>query len=789
MQWKTAMNSQRLVEHCRGTDRTKPFLVLVPVLLLVLLFVSSPVKPEIEAEIAVRGLNRSDGVRLVPDEGRDVSIQWLSEEEAVVRLTASRDDLLSLYAGGEQFPFTLHDLVIFKTKAFSTGHVDIHMRMTSGKVVRWYANLLEEFHAVLFDNRFVIAVLIAFSAGFVYLRNRPRFRHLVPYWVAAALLTYQVLYLLGLTPTLYWDTPLSDPYVRTCFLIQIVATASLLAVWLASRRMLAGSRPSAVDFMDRIIDRYGLLILILISLLQHGIGHLVFGYNLQPPDARWSWLVWAERMLDQGIVSWLSGGTLRGLDPPMVSLLWALMYRVIHDKYLVSALLPMLFSQIAIISTFSLARQLFDRRVGFYAALFLALSPLFSFQGYFVSTDVPSVALTILTLSLFLAAVRRESLPLAAVSGFCLLLTVAVKLTGLYCALLIVLAWFFLSRRNIKVLFTTLSFLLLFPVMYWGPLLLTEGFDATTVAGAAGHLWTWMKLAMFVSGKERPADWNYLLFQSGQVHHYMGPSSMFFYFQYLVNAVGFPIFLWAMMIPILLMETWWRGLRERRRRILGDKQKLLLLTVWILTLLAFLSPWLMRNTRFSFLAFPAYAILAGYGFILFKKRALSECSGHSYLLLSLTAIILVTQSLAHYYSFPILVNHKYRDPLFVETTDAYYCVHRHHGGWHVCWSGGGTSHPFAGELATDGRFVDITPFDLERADSLEISESQDRISFQGSSRLGRDGFDFQIEEGNWISLDLLIDGVRYPERVYVYTGTIAVRQDEATTLPLTFVWD
>ena len=197
----------------------------------------------------------------------------------------------------------------------------------------------------------------------------------------------------------------------------------------------------------------------------------------------------------------------------------------------------------------------------------------------------------------------------------------------------------------------------------------------------------------------------------------------------------------------------------------------------------------MRNTRFSYLAFPAYAILAGYGFMLLRKSALSETPGHSGLLLSLTAVILVTHSLAHYYSFPILVNHKYRDPLFVETTDAYYCVHRHFGGWLVCWSGGGTSRPFAGELTTDGRFVNITPFDLERADSIEVSESQDRISFQGSSRLGRDGFDFQIDDASWIRLDLLIDGVRYPERVYLYTGTVAVRRDVAATLPLTLSLD
>jgi 4-amino-4-deoxy-L-arabinose transferase-like glycosyltransferase len=783
------MKSQLLIQHWKGTNRTKYFLVLAALLLLALLFFSSPLKPEIEAEILVRGLNASEEVLVVLDEGPDASSEWLSEEEALIRLTASRDAVIKLSVGGEEFPFTLHELIIFKTKTLSTDKIDLDLRMTGGKVVSWYDSILEEFHAVLYDNRFVVAFFVAFSIGFVFLRGRPRHRYLVPYWMILALLTYQALFFLNLTPTLYWDTPLSDPYVRTCLLAQFILSGLLVAVWLPGRKLLARSRPDLLGMTDRIIDKYGLIILILLPLLQHFVGHVIFGYNLQPPDARWVWLVWAERMLDKGIIAWLAGGTLKGLDPPMVSLLWAAMYRALRDKYLVSALLPMLFSEIAIVSTFFLARQLFERRLGFYAAFFLALSPLFAFQGYFVATDVPSVALASLTLCLFLAASRRDSIPLAVASGICLLLTAATKLTGLYCALLIVLVYLSLGRKGIRVLLITLSCLVLFPVLYLGPLLIGKGFNPTTVVEAGSQLWTWMKLAMFVTGKERPADWNYLLLQSGQVHHYMGPSSTFFYLQYMVNAVGFPIFYWGTMILIMLVEAWWRGLRDQLISILKDKVKLLLLAVWIFVLLLFLSPWLMRNTRFSYLAFPAYTILAGYGFLLFKKGASSEGSPHSNLLLLLTAVMLVTLSLAHYYSFPILVNHKYRDPLFEETADAHYCIHRHYGGWHVCWTGAGTSRHFAGELATDGRFVDIVPFDLERADTLEMSDSQDRITFQGSSRLGRDGFDLTIEEGTWISFDLRIDGARHPERVYIYTGSIAVRRDEATALPFRLLAD
>jgi hypothetical protein len=49
------MTGQRIVEQLKGVDRNRCMLVLVPILLLGLLFVSSPLKPEIEAEIVVRG--------------------------------------------------------------------------------------------------------------------------------------------------------------------------------------------------------------------------------------------------------------------------------------------------------------------------------------------------------------------------------------------------------------------------------------------------------------------------------------------------------------------------------------------------------------------------------------------------------------------------------------------------------------------------------------------------------------------------------------------------------------
>ena len=779
------MKTSPLVRHLQVRDRARFLLIVTTVSLLALLFWLSPFKPEIEAEILVRGLDPSEEVRLVPDGGRDASIEWLSQEEAAIRVIAPRDAIIKLSAGGEEFSFSLHELTIYRTKALATDRLSITMRMTEGKVVSWYSNVLGEFHAVLYDNRFVLAFLIAFSMAFVYLRGRARYRHLAPHLIIIALLTYQVLFFLNLTPTLYWDTPLSDPYVRICLLIQIMLSALLVAVWLPGRKLLARSTPDVLDLTDRIIDKYGLIILILLPLLQHFIGHVIFGYNLQPPDTRWIWLAWAERMLDEGIISWLARGSLKGLDPPMMSILWAVMYRLLGDGYLVSSLLPMFFFETAIVSTFFLAQQLFSRWVAFYAALFLALSPHFSFQSYFFATDVPSVALATLTLCLFLAALRRDSIALAATSGLCLVLTIATKLTGSYCILLIVLFYLFLGRKSMKILLITLSFLMLLPVLYLGPVLLRSGFNSAAILEPVGQLWAWMRLAMFRTGKERPVDWNSLLFQTGQPHYYMGPSNTFFYFQYLVNAIGFPLFFWGSMILITAAGAWWIGLHDQLSSVVKDKAKLILLVVWILVLLLFLSPWLMRNTRFSFLAFPAYAMLAGYGFLLFKKGTAIGAPKYSNLLLGLTVVMLLAQSLAHYYSPTVLIHGRFRDPLFRETKEASYSVHHYSGGWHIDWTGAGESHEFSGVLATDGRFVELKPFDLERADTVQISDSQDSIVIDASAGLGSDGFDVIVEGGDWVSFDLLVDGARHPESIHIYEGSIRVRETVAPGVPFT----
>jgi len=57
------------------------------------------------------------------------------------------------------------------------------------------------------------------------------------------------------------------------------------------------------------------------------------------------------------------------------------------------------------------------------------------------------------------------------------------------------------------------------------------------------------------------------------------------------------------------------------------------------------------------------------------------------------------------------------------------------------------------------------------------------------SRTGEDGCDFVIEGGTLVTFDLLIDGGSYPDRVYVYTGSIGIQREVAPTLPLTMPVD
>jgi len=148
--------------------------------------------------------------------------------------------------------------------------------------------------------------------------------------------------------------------------------------------------------------------------------------------------------------------------------------------------------------------------------------------------------------------------------------------------------------------------------------------------------------------------------------------------------------------------------------------------------------------------------------------------------------MLLMHSLAHYRSVIILKNADYRDPIFIDASEPYYYIHRHYDGWHVGWNGAGTEHHFTGTITTDGFFDEVGPFELERyPDVLEVSESQSMITFDTWSLAGEDGCDFKVEEGSSVTLDLQIDGTGYPERIYIYTGSIGIEKTVASTVPFT----
>jgi hypothetical protein len=104
----------------------------------------------------------------------------------------------------------------------------------------------------------------------------------------------------------------------------------------------------------------------------------------------------------------------------------------------------------------------------------------------------------------------------------------------------------------------------------------------------------------------------------------------------------------------------------------------------------------------------------------------------------------------------------------------------------VGWNGGGTDHRFTGSITTDGQFHSVLPFELEQyPDVLEASDSKDRIDFDTMSRGAEDGCDFVLVGSSTVTFDLYIDGVRQPDRVYVYRGSVGLRREVAPTLPLT----
>jgi len=709
----------------------------------------------------------------------------VTEEEALLAVVAPRDALITVSSEQGAITFTIHELIMYGEREWMAAEGPLSAKILGGKVVDWHPSLAQEAYVALYDNRFVLALLGAFSLAYVYVRSQDRFRRLAPLLIICCLLVYQVLFFLDLTPTLYWDTPLSDPFVKACLMAQMICSLVLIVLWFPVRALIGRAKPDLLERADRFIERYGLLILVAVPIVQHVIGHGVFGYNLQPTDGRYTYMDWGRTMLDKGFLTFLSRGLLRRMETPLLSAVWALFYKVTGNGYVASALVPMMYFELAVVCTYLLARALFDRRVAFYAGLFISLSPLFSFASYFVMIDVPSVAMAAFTLWLFLMALRRKSMLLAVASGVCLFLTAMTKVTALYCAFLVVVLHFVSATRQRKILLTSLAFVVLLPIAIMTPYFLQHGLSMQALQASGEDLVGWAKRPMFQIRENEPADWNEMVLKSGQTHFYMGPVPRLFYFRYLVNGVGFPIVFWGVMVLVLAIEQRLAGHGDAGS--LGrDSAKLWALVVWILPLLAFLSLWSMRNTRFSYGAFPAYAMLGAYGFVLFKWDRRFEYVKHTGLVLGISVIMLSTQSAAHYYNVSYLKNADYRDPIFIESSEPYYYIHRHYSGWHVGWKGGGADHQFTGLISTDGRFEEVRPFELEQyPDVLEVSESDTVIEFDTWTRAGEDGCDFVIEGGTFVAFDLLIDGGSYPDRVYVYTGSIGIQREVAPSLPLT----
>ncbi len=764
--------------------------VLALVASLAVLFVVPAPKPCIEAQIELRGLDQAQDVSVNASEDRGVSLDWVSQQEAVLEIVAPRGAVVTVSSGQDLITFTIHDLIMYTEREWEITGGQISAKILGGKVVDWDPSLLQEVYITLYDNRFVIALLAVFSIAYICVRSVARLRALAPLLIVGALLAYQVLFFLDLTPTLYWDTPLSDPLVRAWLVTQMICSAALIVVWFPLRRAVGRTRPDLLEAADRFIERYGLLILVAIPILQHLIGHGVFGYNLQPTDGRYTYMDWGRAMLERGVIPFLSRGLLRRMETPLIGGVWALFYRVTGNGYVASALLPMLYFELVIVGTYLLTREILGRRVAFYAGLFIALSPLFSYASYFVMSDVPSAAMTVLTLWVFAVALKRESVPLAIASGICLFVATITKLTAVYGAFLMLVVYSLSASRSKKILLVSLAFVVLLPIAYVAPYFLQHGLSAEALEAGQEHLATWAKRPMFQEREGEPEDWKYMILGTGQTHYYMGPVTPLFYFRYLVNGVGFPIVLWAVLYLVHLVERRLTRDKEAVSSFERARRRLLALALWVLPLLAFLSLWSMRNTRFSYIAFPAYAMLGACGFLLFKDERRFEYVRHSGLLLGLSVIMLSTQSAAHYYNVSYLKNADYRDPVFIESSEPYYYIHHYYDGWHVGWNGGGTDHHFTGSMTTDGQFDSVQPFELEKyPDVLEVNDANDRIEFDTMSRGAEDGCDFVLDDASTVTFDLYIDGVRDPDRVYVYIGSVGLQREVAPTLPLTLAAD
>jgi 4-amino-4-deoxy-L-arabinose transferase-like glycosyltransferase len=329
-------------------------------------------------------------------------------------------------------------------------------------------------------------------------------------------------------------------------------------------------------------------------------------------------------------------------DQPFVPLVWAFVFKVVsifsdnpYRTDVTNHLVSGTFWGVSLLGTFLLGRLLFDRRVGIYAALFLAFIPYFSFMGYLYMIDVPMVAMSVMAIFCFLKGMKDDQVAegsagsqgetrglksalwngrYSILAGFFYLLTILTKLIGLHLIAVFAIMYFVFKKG-----------------WQWRPLLLTGApvaIGALVVMGVLRGMYgaEWFSLVADYAGRvtEILRDLSTRPWTEYTTLYHDGPMSIFFFFRYPTAYLGFGISL--LIILGLTMRD------PARSNILKEK---IFLVSWSLLLILYFSLAITKTTRFIYAVYPALTILAALGFCSLLRIAKGRLSVYLVLLLLL----------------------------------------------------------------------------------------------------------------------------------------------------------
>jgi hypothetical protein len=122
----------------RRTRRAKyAVATLLLVASLALLFAFPAPKPYIEAQLELRGWNREGGVAVGASEERGLSLDWVSEDEALLTVVAPREALITVSSEQGAITFTIHELIMYGEREWMAAEGPLSAKILGGKVVDW----------------------------------------------------------------------------------------------------------------------------------------------------------------------------------------------------------------------------------------------------------------------------------------------------------------------------------------------------------------------------------------------------------------------------------------------------------------------------------------------------------------------------------------------------------------------------------------------------------------------------------------------------------------------------